>query len=267
MKRILVMSDTHCGHLVGLTPPQWQAEPTSSASRTKRTKFVTVQKEAWAWYKKNVRAGGPYDLVVMNGDAIDGPGFRSGGTELITTDRQEQVEMACSAIKTAMVGSPKLVMTYGTGYHTGDQEDWENDIAKDLNALKIGSHEWVDVEGVVFDLRHHIGSSSVPHGRSTALNRAALWANLWADQDYTPKSNVLIRSHVHYFSAGMGDTQPELRVTTPALQAMGSKYGARRCEGLVSFGFLIFEVHRGKITRFEPVRAKLQTQKTSAIKI
>ena len=267
MKRILVMSDLHCGHLVGLTPPDWQTDAPEATGRTKRAKFAPIQREAWQWYVRNVSAGGPYDLVVVNGDAIDGRGDRSGGAEQITTDRQEQVDMACAAIRQALVGSPKLVMTYGTAYHSGDQEDWENDIAKELKAEKISSHEWVEVSKVVFDFKHHIGGSQIPTGRTQPLARAALWNVLWSDQGYTPRANVLVRSHVHYFAAAMDDIEPHLRLTTPALQAMGTRFGSRRCEGLVTFGFVIFEVARGEVTRFEPVTAKLKSQEATALKV
>ena len=40
-------------------------------------------------------------------------------------------------------------------------EDFEELIAKELNA-KIGSHEWLDIRGNIFDIKHHIGSSSSP---------------------------------------------------------------------------------------------------------
>jgi hypothetical protein len=268
MKRILVLADLHCGHLVGLTAPHWQTDSPDSDGRTKRGKFAPIQREAWDWYVKNVTAGGPYDLVVVNGDAIDGRGDRSGGNEQITTDRQEQVDMACVAIRKALIGKPKLVMTYGTGYHTGNEEDWENDIAKELQAEKIGSHEWVESSGVVFDFKHFISGSQTPMGRTAALERAAIWNMLWADQEYTPRADVLVRSHVHYCKyAGDATTQPYLRLTTPALQAMGTRFGSRKCEGLVTFGFVIFETNRGEITRFEPVTAKLKSQVANVLTI
>lgn len=270
MKRLLVLSDPHCGHLVGLTPPAWQVDPPKAEDRTKREKYSGVQREAWSWFKRTVRKNGPYDAVVVNGDAIDGKGERSGGTELITTDRHVQVEMAAKCLEECRVGSsrePEIVLTYGTPYHTGVGEDFENTLADKVGAAKIGAHEWIDVEGVVFDFKHFIGSSSVPHGRTTAIEREALWAKLWTDADYTPRANVIVRSHVHYCKWVGDEHDPSLRVVTPALQAMGSKHGARKCSGLVSFGLVIFECHRRKITRFEPVLTKLKSQVARVLKI
>jgi hypothetical protein len=239
--------------------------------RSKWDKLSEIQSEAWRWYVKHVRQYGPYDCVVANGDAIDGSGKRSGGTELITADREEQCEMAIQCIQQALPArrkNCKLVMTYGTGYHTGDVEDWENQIARDLGADKIGSHEWIDCGGVIFDFKHHIGTSAIPHGRHTAVNRDALWARLWADRGLVPTADVLVRSHVHYH-AYCGDTamQPSLRMTTPALQAMGSKYGSRRCSGIVDFGFVVFETERGKLKNWGCIRAVLQREQAHALKV
>ncbi len=228
MKRMLVISDLHCGHVAGLTPPRWQIKPKQEkdVGHTKREKFAGLQKESWDWYVRAVSRHGPYDVVVCNGDAIDGSASRSGGTELLTTDRQEQCDMARYAIRKA-AGGPKckIFMTYGTAYHTGQEEDWEALIATDLNAAKIGSHEWIDCGGVVFDFKHHIGGSSIPHGRHTAVARDALWSDLWAARGKAPKSDVLIRSHVHYHQycgdACLDVTHADLCVLTVDLAGPG----------------------------------------------
>jgi len=266
MKRILVIADLHCGHVAGLTPPRWQISPGSEKNSTKREKFAAFQKEAWNWYVRKTSAHGPYDVVVCNGDAIDGRGERSGGTELIVSDREEQCDMATYCIQRVMGRKTKLIMTYGTAYHTGDKEDWEGGIAKGLNG-KIGAHEWIDAEGVVFDLKHHIGSSDVPYGRHTQSAKQALWSLLWAEQALTPKADILLRSHVHYLQACLDEAmRPEWRFTTPALQGMGSKFGARRCSGVVSFGFLVFEVRRGRYD-WHKVTEKLKSSVAKAIKV
>ena len=264
-KRVLVMSDLHCGHLVGLTPPQWHIREGSPDNLTKRQKYSVIQEEMWELYCKNLRRFKPFDLVVVNGDAIDGKGDRSGGTEQITTDREEQCDMAKVCIRRALSKGTKLVMTYGTPYHTGVDEDHEGTIARDFGA-KIGSHEWVEAGGVVFDFKHKVGGSQIPHGRSTAINRDALWSNLWAKTGNTPESDVLIRSHVHYHTRTFDPSfKPYHRMTTPALQGMGSKYGARQCSGLVHMGFLVFGCDRGhydlSFVEFKPLKQKAEALK------
>jgi len=264
MKRILVLSDFHCGHLAGLTPPAWWLTENSDAeSPTKRQKWSEVQRACWSFYESEVKKHAPYDVLFLNGDMIDGSGYRSGGTEQTTTDREEQAEMAVVAARVGISRKTKVVCTFGTASHTGDAEDFENLVAHDLDA-KIGSHEWVDVDGVTFDLKHHCGSSSVPHGRHTAVAKERLWNVLWNEAELAPKSDVIIRSHVHYHSYAGGPTW--LALTTPALQGHGSKYGSRRCNGLVDFGITVFEVNKGEYSWFTSI-AKIQQQVAQVTKL
>lgn len=234
LKRILVLSDFHCGHVVGLTPPDHQSN---------RGQARQVQEECW---KHFVKSRGKYDAIVLNGDQIDGDGKKSGGTEQLTTDRNEQAEMAAECVMAVCVDkATPIYSVYGTGYHTGNAEDFEAGIPvllnKDgYNGQRVKSHLWLKVEGVTFDFKHHVGSSSVPHGRHSAVARERLWNVLWSDIGQSPRANVLIRSHVHYhnYCGGPG----WVAMTTPALQGLGSKYGARRCSGVVDFGYVVFTV-------------------------
>jgi hypothetical protein len=229
----------HCGSRAGLTPPGWQS-PEGSGDHELDT-FARNQRITWDWFARKIDELRPIDYLFLNGDAIDGKGERSGGTEQIQADRNKQVEIASAILR--YIDSPRLVMTYGTGYHVGREEDFEYILADKVKADKIGGHEWIDVNGVVFDLKHKIGGSQIPHGRYTAIAREALWNLVWASHDGQPKADVIIRSHVHYFvHCGNSDT---LGIVTPALQGWGSKYGVRECSGTVDIGFLHFDVAEG----------------------
>ena len=233
-KRVLVISDFHSGHLLGLTHPGFDY----ANGRKSKTAHHAVRRTIWNWYKDKVTRLKP-DIVIMNGDAIDGKGERSGGTELLTLDRDEQCEMAIAALQ-AIPRRPKLFMSYGTGYHTGNNEDWEDIVAREMSAEKIGSEDTIDVNGLLINYRHHVGASSIPHGRHTAVAKEKLWNGLWAERGEYPRADILLRSHVHYhaFCGGPG----WLAMTTPGLQGYGSKYGARRCSGTVDVGLVHFDI-------------------------
>lgn len=265
-KRVVIMSDTHCGHLMGLTPPDWQVPQGKRISR-RRDKAAALERESWRWYADKIKELKPIDVVIFNADAIDGRGERSGGTELLTSDRDEQVTMALACL--AETGARRFVLTYGTAYHTGDAEDFEDNLVVALRAsegvesVKIGSHEWVDVNGLTFDVKHFIGSSAIPHGRYTSLARDVLWNELWAEHDEQPRADVIIRSHVHYFVYCGDDTF--LAIITPALQTMGTKFGSRKCSGRVHFGLVHFDVdERGGYT-WQAHVAKLEQQKARIV--
>lgn len=226
-KRIAVLSDLHCGSLVGLTPPAWHTGD-------------ELQRDMWQWYQREMVDLGPVDACFVLGDAIDGKGNRSGGVEQITTDLITQTDMATAALR--HVQAKDFVFVHGTPYHVGaDGEDMERLIARALGA-RIGGHEWISVNGCVFDLKHKVGGSGVPHGRHTAVARERLWNQLWHMRELAPKANVILRGHVHYhsFCGGPG----WLAMTLPALQGPGSHYGVRQCSGIVDFGFVVFDVEQ-----------------------
>lgn len=232
MKRVVAIGDLHCGHFVGLTPPIYQS---------RNPELRAVQKRLWGFYVEAIKALQPIDVLIVNGDAIDGRGERSGGTELLTTDRKEQALMAVECIRQAK--AKQIFMTFGTPYHTGASEDWESYIAERLGAT-IEGHLFLDVDGVTFSVKHKVGSSSVPYGRHTAASKENTWNALLAEEGSAPRADVFIRSHVHYFTHG-GDAR-KLYLTLPALQGPGSKFGERQCSGLVDFGLVHFDIEQGK---------------------
>mgnify|MGYP001400458069 CR=1 FL=1 len=245
MKTMIVISDLHCGHLVGLTPPGWWS------SEEERPKYRHIQEECAKWFideiesvKKNRRI----DIMVSNGDLVDGAGGRNCGRELLDGKLESQIKMAKYWID--FIGARQKVFIKGTPYHTSVEGLHVEEVIAGHYKEKAHTHEWLEVSGIKFDFKHKINSSSVPHGRFTAPARAMNWANLWAKTKYTPECDFIIRSHVHYFGAGQQITGDKIQtfMTTPALQAMGSEYGALQCEGLVDFGFMVFTFDKGKVS-------------------
>jgi hypothetical protein len=255
----LIISDLHAGHLAGLTPPPWQVSGDGW-----RSKVRNVQQQCWNWFDKEVGTR-KWDFIIANGDLVDGTGHRSGGSEQITTDTNVQAEIASYIIQRYMTKNTKLYITAGTPYHTGETSDVEALVAHDCNAAEFGGQIFVDADGVVFDCRHKIGSSGIPHGRATALKRTQLWNKIWSEAKEQPDADVVIRSHVHYHQAAY-DPDFGWAMTTPALQGMGSKYGSRQCDGRVHFGFITCECKKGEFS-WTPHIAKLNAHKSKLSKV
>lgn len=241
-KRIAIISDLHCGHFAGLTPPAWHV----NGSRERFGRWEAQQKLMWTQYVRMMKALQPIHLLIVNGDGIDGKGYRSQGTELIVADRNEQCDMAVKCIQVAK--AKHVLMTYGTAYNTGDGEDWELNVAERVGADKIGSHEWADVNGCIFDLKHHVGGSTIPHGRATPILREKLWNAIWADKRLQPDATIVIRSHVHYYVAAWQNGV--LAINTAGLQGYGSKYGSRRVSGTVDVGLEALDVDDKGVATF-----------------
>ena len=229
----IIISDLHCGHLFGLTPPDYQISPDDDRQLGKAAEW---EQKTWAWYESQAKAIGHVDRLILNGDAIDGVGLKSGGTELITSDRRRQVQMAKACVEAFDFDAVTVIR--GTAYHTGEQEDWE-DILADMLGTHAQDHAWLEYAGCIIDLKHHIGSSTVPGAIPPALTRESVWNAMWAEREMQPRANVFIRSHLHHFyEAGDGTF---LCLVTPALQGW-TKYGSRRLSKTVSFGFLEFSI-------------------------
>jgi hypothetical protein len=224
--RILVLADSHCGHKAGLTPPGWQRED--------------HQEVVWDWYSdlvKKLKA----DVLFFMGDACDGKGKRSGGSELLEVTWKGQCDMATEVIEET--GCKTITMVYGTGYHVGNDDDHEDQVAQNVGAI-IKDHAFPTCNGIQFDLKHKVAGSTIPHGRSTPLQKAKLWNAMWNDHDKgQPLADVILRGHVHYHEFTGNSTG--LAMTCPALQSWGSKYGQRQCEGIVDTGLLWFDIRPG----------------------
>jgi hypothetical protein len=229
-KRMLIISDLHCGHRVGLTPEKYWSDLCGE-------QYYKIQQETWKKYTEIIKSLGKVDILICNGDAIDGKGRRSAGTENIANAMNTQIEMAVECIRA--VQTKKILMTYGTTYHTGE-EDCELIIANEVGA-DIRSHQFFEVNGVKFDVRHKpTGGNKLPHTKPAATGRDWLSNLIWSLDGEQPRADVTIRSHVHShdgcFKVGW------LGMTTPALQGQGSKYGSRECGGKVDWGVVVFDI-------------------------
>ena len=263
MKRVAIIADMHCGHVSGLTPPEYQLTPYGDS--VLNPKIYEYQQQAWAAYEADVLAlrENGVDCLIVNGDAIDGRGPRAGGNETMHLDRIIQAEIATRCIE--IWNARKVFLIRGTPYHTGDLEQWEDVIAKRLRdrgaEVKIGDHDWIDVNGFVFDCKHKIGGSQIPHGRWTAGARQVLWSALWSEAGLTPRSDMVVRSHVHYHIVGSMCVGEKKRyfMTTPCLQGW-TRYGGQQCSGLVDWGFLAFDIDDGgRIVKWHDRRHVIQS--------
>lgn len=243
---ILVVSDLHCGHEVGLTPPSWQYLD-SEGIYPHRDKIAKVQRACWQFFADHTK--GRYDHLLVMGDAIDGHGAKSGGVEQMTTKMGEQAEIAIECLST--IKADNVAMVYGTDYHVAKSgDDFEGLIARELGAT-IEGHAYLPIDGVMFDLKHHLSASSIPSSRATPLCREAMLAREWERSGLVPRSDVILRGHVHYYQGAQGPGWQAYSM--PALQGPGSRYGVRRCSGEVHFGLLEITIESGRVNVHEHI--------------
>ena len=252
MTSVVIISDLHCGSVYGITPP----------SEFKASKHRDSQEETWDEYCRIVKQWGKPDVLICNGDAIEGNQKKQGGAELITTDRLVQSQMAQQALE--LWNAKQIFMTYGSPYHVGaEAEDFEWTIADNLGA-KIEGHLYLKIEGLTFDIRHKVGTSVIPYGRATAVLRELMWALVKEANETGPKVDVIIRSHAHY---NIQVKQPgKLAIITPGLQLARGRFGARECSGDIHWGAMRLTLHNGAIIKEELDVCKLLANKPHVYK-
>lgn len=264
-KTVVVVSDLHCGHVAGLTPPEWHK------SMKRFPGLRALHHETWKWAVEYAKKYKGADLLICNGDAIDGKGLKTGSTEELTTNRHEQAEMAYEYLR--LYEAKKYILTYGTGYHVGAEEDFEVRIVdllkKEMGVdAEIHNHAQVEINGCILDLKHHIASSSTPYSRGTAISKERLWNLLWAEGNACAKANLIIRSHTHFCFEVSEPGASWRALYTPAMQAPShNKYGGRRCSGTVDWGMVAIKINKKGEPTCEYNIKRLQTAKAELIHI
>ena len=250
-KRVLVLSDIHCGHITGLLPPGLHRN--SSKEKSDR-----IAIELWHEYIKIIEPLKPIHICIANGDLIDG---RENSAECIGGDRNKQADIASICLQ--QTGAKKFVIIKGTPYHVGRIEKFEARIADNVNAVSFGAHEFVDVNGLVFDIKHKVGASGIPHGPYTPIAKERLWSVLWADKGQ-PGSDIIIRSHTHKFNF-CGDFD-WLGMTTPGLQG-SSEYGVTQVSRTIDFGVVYFDIWSGDKWEWKARQLELELTRSELIKL
>jgi hypothetical protein len=228
--RVFIGTDTHCGSLMGLTPPGFMGE--------KLFELTGLTGDFWKWFVSNLV--GPFDYALWLGDTIDGEGPKDSAFHL-TTNVAIQVEMAKEVIRT--VNAKHNIFVYGTPYHTGNRFDFEDLVAKDFGG-DIDARKKIKIGGVKFDLSHAIGKSDTPVGGDIMVKKATLWS-LIDDvlQGRTEHADYLLRGHAHEYR--LDENEMCTGIICPSLQLGIKKFNryARRLSGWYSVGFLVIDIN------------------------
>lgn len=207
MRRIAVVSDLQCGSLFGMLPPEFITSEGVPKLQNAGQKYLW---ECWIDFADRLKEFKP-EILIVNGDLIDGPQQAQQGTELSLPLLFDQTEAAerCLRVLQKRCPSMKWYFVQGTEYHVGKCAQHEEQVAKAMGGLKYASIGtgvyvrevlWLDIDGVIIEASHHIGVSQGFY-RLTQLDKEMQWSAMAAKDNSkgVPKADLLIRSHVHNF--------------------------------------------------------------------
>ena len=222
----IVVSDLHCGHLTGLTPPRYMSDDTR-----------ITQEPLWCWYEDTIKKIGLVDFVVVNGDAVDGEGKKDTLGHL-TTNTLKQAEIAFECLR--IIQTKSFYMTYGTPYHVSGSYQYEDVVAEKLKAKKITDVLRLQCGMTKFNFRHVVGRSDTAYGQGTPILKEIIRDMVSSLVNEHETADYFVRSHVHYVcEAGIGRKKCR---TTGALQVPESVYGHKLRPMFYEIGFLELQI-------------------------
>lgn len=191
-KVVLHINDLHCGSEEGIMPEIANSNLEDEA-RSNRVEANPIQ--AWMlkhWY--DMCDMEKYDVVIADGDLVEGPNRKESGIGNWTNNLKTQSITAADLI--SMTEARKYYVTQGSPYHTGLNGSSDQDTAIELGAV-FDEDLFLKIDKVRIYARHVTGYSDIPHGRSTALNRDMMNAELQKKM-YGGSIDVHLRGHTHY---------------------------------------------------------------------
>lgn len=201
-KKILVVSDLHCGSIFGMLPPNFETSDGTIRPQN------AGQKHLWSCWNATVDYANKVgiDVIVVNGDVVDGTQRAQHGTELSLPLLFDQKGAAIDTLRPISTLAP-MYFVKGTEYHDSKAGAEVEAVAEDLHAVRydgIGQGKFakdildLEVEDVVVNFAHGI-SVAAGFYRATAHDREGIWSALAGKDGKMPKADAVVRSHAHFF--------------------------------------------------------------------
>lgn len=255
MKKILLLSDLHVGSAYGLWPEGMEEEDPQNGD-IKPIPPTNVNKKIgahWNLMLDKIRASPP-QVVLFNGDLIEGPQDFERGKGLLTRNIDLQEEACWKFIQSVRDAAPKAVFyfTAGTGYHQrSDGHSVDRHIARHFNS-EFGNELVIEECGIRIFARHVISSSSSTwQYMATAPGREhlLLYVNKGkegeeGEEKYGP-IDVAVFSHRHQFV--VVGFPSGIALVTPCWQSKTPFASVKKgLMGVPDIGWVILEIHGPK---------------------
>jgi hypothetical protein len=247
---VAVFSDLHVGSTVGLWPGRHRIEGGGVYEANVMQQWLL---ECWQDALRQVAEVRP-DVIVINGDAIQGGNWKDG--QLVSSKADIQQLAAYELLAPLRETTDAMYYIRGTEWHDGRAAENVEMLARSLDCVKDpASDQWswwelflalgtAELRGApVAHFAHHVGMSSVPWYEATVPLRDALMelAELWRFYGVeAPNLRLVVRSHRHRFIHVQAP--PDLQVfVTPSWQLKTAFAHKRASAMLPQIGWVQFE--------------------------
>lgn len=229
--KILMLSDLHCGHITGLTPDEFASDITGATSRP-----------MWKWFCDTNKEIGKVDILVANGDLVEGEG-KAETIGHLTTDIKKQADIAATCLE--IPRGKHRYLAYGTPFHTVGSTNYELMVADRLGCpiydellLKVG--KWK------FNIRHVSGRSDIPYGQGTPLYKEVIRDLIRAIDEERESADFIVRAHVHYYAKI--EIKRKMAISLPCLQLPENVYGRKVKAMYYDIGMVLFTIMNDNVS-------------------
>lgn len=203
-RTIVFLNDLHAGSYYGLWPRDRLPRGGHSGPRY----LLRCWEQLLAEWPEKV------DLLILNGDLIDGPQKKSAGTGVFAVSDKEQVEGAIELLEAWTKRARVTLRCWGTPYHEGHTDPL---FALDLALGIRESRQMFDLDlgsGILNIAHHPMGGAALYQGTTT--DREALWSTIAGATKRTLTPRWIVRAHHHHFM--VQETEHKTVVKSPCWQ-------------------------------------------------
>lgn len=261
IKNCVVISDTHFGSSVALSQIHQLDDGGYYHPSALQSKLYKLWLGFWEWAYEHV--GKEPFIIVHVGDVTDGVHHRT--TQLSSGNLSTQANLAIDMMQPHVSRAAAYYQIRGTEAHVGASAQEEEQIAKELGAVKdpeTGNYArwelWLKMSGHLIHFAHHLGHTSSSAYESSALMREVVAAFAESGQWGFRAPGAVVRGHTHRFLTieGPGDW---IGVKLPAWQAKTAfTYKIDRLRGPM-FGGVLFQAGKEGLEMKKWIRTVKQT--------
>ena len=193
---LAVVSDLHCGSVVGLSPPETKTESGNVVG------FGDNHHQAWLWDNWNSAAeharaiiGKSPAALLINGDATEGHHHKNEA-DLIAATIETHTAMAADCLKPFLKLCKTRFVTAGTECHT---RNMETVLAGKINAVdNLARDKWhIRIHDCLIDAAHHMSVTGRAYLEASAMSILMGNARLNYLRTGAPVPSVFLRAHRH----------------------------------------------------------------------
>ena len=204
-KIVTVVSDLHVGSSLGLCPTSGMILGEGGIYMPSRFQLEIGRafELFFSAHVKQINRGAKKRILVFNGDLIEGNHHNT--VALASNNIEVQEAAAIALLKPVVKEFDQVFVVRGTEAHVGPGAQSDERIAKALGAIPLEEGQnswwqlWLDVDGMIFNIAHHLGTTSSAAYESSAVMRELVAALVEAGQWQQQMPDVMVRSHRHRF--------------------------------------------------------------------